>query len=53
MSNTQSDESPDKEAVFPFVTNSLNDRGQTRVCKNLLEICLNQKSVHANQNSPI
>ena len=36
MSNTQSDESPDEEAVFPFVINSLNDRGQTRFCKNLL-----------------
>ena len=35
-SNTQSDESPDEEAVFPFVLNSLNDRGQTRFCKNLL-----------------
>ena len=36
MSNTQSDESPDEEAVFPFSINSLNDRGQTRFCKNLL-----------------
>ena len=36
MSNTQSDESPDEEAVFPFVINSLSDRGQTRFCKNLL-----------------
>ena len=37
MSNTQSDESPDEEAVFPFVINSLCDRGQTRFCKkNLL-----------------
>ena len=36
MSNTQNDESPDEEAVFPFVINSLNDRGQTRFCKNLL-----------------
>ena len=36
MSNTQSDESPDEEAVFPFIINSLNDRGQTRFCKNLL-----------------
>ena len=35
MSNTQSDESPDEEAVFPFVINSLNDRGQTQFCKNL------------------
>ena len=33
MSNTQSDESPDEEAVSPFVINFLNDRGQTRVCK--------------------
>ena len=29
MSTTQSDESPDEEAVFPFVINSLNDRGHT------------------------
>ena len=36
MSNTQCDESLDEEAVFPFVINSLNDRGQTRFCKNLL-----------------
>ena len=36
MSNTQSDKSPDEEAVFPFVINSLSDRGQTRFCKNLL-----------------
>ena len=36
MSNTQSDESPDEEAVFPFLINSLNDRDQTRFCKNLL-----------------
>ena len=36
MSNTQSDESPDEEAVFPFIINSLNDRGQIRFCKNLL-----------------
>ena len=36
MSNTQSDESPDEEAVFPFLIDSLNDRGQTRFCKNLL-----------------
>ena len=36
MSHTQSDESPDEEAVFPFLIDSLNDRGQTRFCKNLL-----------------
>ena len=36
MSNTLRDESPDEEAVFPFVINSLSDRGQTRFCKNLL-----------------
>ena len=36
MSNTQSDESPDEETVFSFIINSLNDRGQTRFCKNLL-----------------
>ena len=36
MSNTQSDESPDEETVFPFAINSLCDRGQTRFCKNLL-----------------
>ena len=36
MSNTQSDESPDEEAVFPFIINSLSVRGQTRFFKNLL-----------------
>ena len=36
MSNTQSDESPDEEYVFPFIKNSLNDRGQTKFCRNLL-----------------
>ena len=36
MSNIQSDESPDEEAVFPFIINSITDRGQTRFCKNLL-----------------
>ena len=36
LSHTQSDESPDEEAVFPFVINSLNDRGQRRFCKTLL-----------------
>ena len=33
MFNTQSDESPDEEAVFPFIINSLRDRGQTRFCE--------------------
>ena len=36
MSHTQSDESPDEEAVFPFLIDSLNDRGQTRFCQNLI-----------------
>ena len=36
MSNTQSDESPDEEAVFPCIIYSLNDRRQSRFCKNLL-----------------
>ena len=36
MSHTQSDESADKEAVFSFLIDSLDDRGQTRFCKNLL-----------------
>ena len=36
MSHTQSEECPDEEAVFPFLIDSLNDRGQTRFCKNLL-----------------
>ena len=36
MSHTQSDESPDEEAVFPFPIDSLDGRGQTRFCKNLL-----------------
>ena len=35
MSHTQSDDSPDEEAVFPFLIDSLDDRGQTRFCKNL------------------
>ena len=36
MSHTQSDESPDEEATFPFLIDSLDDRGQTRFCQNLL-----------------
>ena len=36
MSQTQSDESPDEEAVFPFLIDSIHDRGQSRFCKNLL-----------------
>ena len=36
MSHTQSDESPDEEAVFPFLIDSLDDSGQTQFCKNLL-----------------
>ena len=36
MSHTQSDESPDEEAVFPFLIDSLDDKGQIRFCKNLL-----------------
>ena len=36
MSHTQSDESPDDEAVFPFLIDSLDDRGQHDFCKNLL-----------------
>ena len=36
MSHTKSDESSDGEAVFPFLIDSLHDRGQTRFCKNLL-----------------
>ena len=36
MSHTQYDESPDEEAVFPFLIDSLDDRGQTRFCQNLL-----------------
>ena len=36
MCNTRSDESPDEEAVFPFIINSITDRGQTRFCKKLL-----------------
>ena len=36
MSHTQSDESPDVEAVFPFLIDSLKDRGQTRFCKKIL-----------------
>ena len=36
MSHTQSNESPDEETVFPFLIDSLDDRGQTRFSKNLL-----------------
>ena len=36
MSHTQSDESPDEEAVFPFLVDSLHDRRQKRFYKNLL-----------------
>ena len=36
MSHTQSDESPDDEAVFPFLIDSLDDRGQHDFCNNLL-----------------
>ena len=36
MSHTQDDESPDDEAVFPFLIDSLVDRGQHHFCKNLL-----------------
>ena len=36
MSHTQSDESPDDEAVFAFLIDSLDDRGQHYFCKNLL-----------------
>ena len=38
MSHPQSDESPDEEAVFLFLIDSLNDRGRTRFCKNKLKI---------------
>ena len=53
MSHTQSDESPDEEAVFPFLLDSLDDRGQTRFCKNLLVNLLEPgiESVHVKQNS--
>ena len=36
MSDTQSDDSPDDEAVYPFLIGSLDDRGQHNFCKNLL-----------------
>ena len=36
MSHNQSDESPDEEAVFPFLIDSLDDRGQIQFCKKLL-----------------
>ena len=51
MSHTQIDESPDEETVFPFLIDSLDDRGQSRFCKILLVNLLNQESVHAKQNS--
>ena len=36
MSHTQSNDSPDDEVVFPFLIDSLDDRGQHDFCKNLL-----------------
>ena len=36
MSNTQSDESLDEEAVLTIVINLPKDRGQLQFCKNLL-----------------
>ena len=36
MSHTQSDDSPDDEAVYPFLIDSPDDRGQHYFCKNLL-----------------
>ena len=36
MSHTESDDSLDDEAVFPFLIDSLDDRGQHDFCKNLL-----------------
>ena len=36
MSHTQNGKSPDEDAVFPFLIDSLDDRGQTRFCKILL-----------------
>ena len=36
MSHSQSNDSPDDEAVFPFLIDSLDDRGQHDFCKNLL-----------------
>ena len=36
MSHTQSDDSPDDEAVYPFLIDSPDDRGQHDFCKNLL-----------------
>ena len=36
MSHTQSDDSPDDEAVFRFLIDSLDDRGVHDFCKNLL-----------------
>ena len=36
MSHTQSDNSPDDEAVYPFLIDSPDDRGQHDFCKNLL-----------------
>ena len=56
MSHTQSDDSPDDEAVFPFLIDSLDDRGQHNFCNTILVqtnsyICLNQESAHVKQNS--
>ena len=36
MSHTQSDDSPDDQAVYPSLIDSLHDRGQHDFCKNLL-----------------
>ena len=36
MSHTRSEDSPDDEAVFPFLIDSLDDRGQHDLCKKFL-----------------
>ena len=36
MSHTQGDDSPDDEAVYSFLIDSLDDRGQHDFCKNSL-----------------
>ena len=53
MSNTQSDESPDEEAIFPFLTDSLDDRGQHDFYKNLLVNLFEPGISPSNKNSQI
>ena len=44
MSQSQSDESPDENSIFPFLINSLtDDRGQVQFCINLIANLFEQR----------